>query len=151
MKTGKNTLLTLLIAALLIPIMSVLAADNPDAVLGTWLTDKKDSKIEIFKKNGKYYGKIIWLKEPNRNGKPKLDDNNPDEKLKKRKLLGLEILKGFEYDEDNVWEDGEIYNPRDGKLYSCKMELSEDGKVLEVRGYVGISLFGKTSVWTRVK
>ena len=65
--------------------------------------------------------------------------------------MGLVILRDFVYDEEYVWEDGEIYNPKDGKTYSCKMELSKDKNTLEVRGYVGISLFGKTNTWTRQK
>lgn len=123
-----------------------------DAVLGVWNTDNNKSNIEIYKKDGKFFGKIIWLKEPNTpDGKPKVDKSNPDEKLRSRPLMGLNLLKDFVYDSDNVWTDGEIYNPEDGKTYSCKMTLSKDGKKLKVRGYVGISLFGKTVEWTKVK
>ncbi|MFC2131290.1 DUF2147 domain-containing protein [Bacteroidota bacterium] len=122
-----------------------------DAVIGIWLTQDKDSKIEIYKKGDKYYGKIIWLKEPNRKGKPKVDDKNPDPKKQDRAIMGLVILKRFVYDDDYEWEDGEIYDPKSGKTYSCNMELSKDKKTLEVRGYIGISLFGRTAVWTRSK
>lgn len=145
----KTAFLTAILAFALILIVSADEKTEADAVLGKWLTGKKDSKVEIYKKNGKYHGKIVWLREPEENGKPKVDKNNPDEDKRNRPLLGMVLIKNFNYDEDYVWEDGEIYDPRNGKTYSCKMTLSEDGQTLEVRGYVGISLFGRTVEWTR--
>jgi uncharacterized protein (DUF2147 family) len=123
-----------------------------DRILGNWFTENNKSKIEIYKKDGKYFGKIVWLKVPNNEeGKPKVDKHNPNTEERTKPLLGLNLLKGFVYDEDDVWNDGYIYNPEDGKTYTCKMTLEEDGKTLNVRGYVGISLFGKTTVWKRVE
>jgi len=131
-------------------ISTALAQSDSDKILGVWLVEDKDAKVEIYKKNNKFYGKIVWLKEPNENGKPKLDKNNPNEKLQTRPLIGLLILKDFVYADDLEWEDGEIYDPGNGKTYSCNMELV-DYNTLEVRGYIGISLFGRTDVWTRTK
>lgn len=126
-------------------------AKDFDTVLGNWLTAKGDAKVQIYKKNNKYYGKIIWLKTPNdEHGKPKVDKENPDESLKKRPIIGLEILTDFVYDGDYTWVDGDIYDPKSGDSYSCKMYLSKDYKTLEVRGYIGISLFGRTETWKRV-
>jgi len=123
-----------------------------DAVVGTWLVEDKKAKIKIYNKGKKYYGKIVWLKEPNdENGKPKVDKENPEESLQGRPLIGLVMLTGFEYDEDNEWEDGDIYDPKNGKTYSCEMTLSEDGKTLDVRGYIGFSFIGRSQTWTRVK
>jgi uncharacterized protein (DUF2147 family) len=123
-----------------------------DAVVGTWLVEDKKAKIEIYNKGDRYYGKIIWLREPNdKNGKPKLDKENPEEKLRSRPLVGLVMLTGFVYDEDNVWEDGDIYDPKNGKTYSCEMTLAEDGKTLDVRGYIGFSFIGRSQTWTRAK
>jgi uncharacterized protein (DUF2147 family) len=124
-------------------------ASGADAFTGTWQTPK--AKVKIFKAtNGKYYGNIVALNEPNdANGKPKKDIHNPDPKLRDRGLIGLQILRGFKYDGNNVWEDGRIYNPEDGKDYSCKITLKDGGKTLEVRGYIGISLIGKTQIWKR--
>ena len=122
-----------------------------DAVCGEWYTTIKDAKIQISNTNGKYSGKIVWLKEPNdKNGKAKIDDKNPDEKLRSRQVIGLAMLKNFYYSGDNVWKGGEIYDPKSGKTYSCKMTLDESGKKLEVRGFIGISLIGRTEHWTRV-
>jgi len=130
------------------PILAL--AQESDAVLGIWLTQDKDSKIEIYKKNNKYHGKIVWLKEPNKNGKPKVDDKNPDESKHNRPIMGLILMVNFVYDEDYEWEDGEIYDPKKGKTYSCKMNLSKDKNTLDVRGYVlGMPFLGRTAVWTR--
>lgn len=119
-----------------------------DKVEGFWLNEEKDAKIEIYKaKNGKFYGKIIWLKEPNRDGKPKTDTNNPKASLRSQPVINLLILKGFNKDDD-TYEDGTIYDPKNGKTYSCKISFENDN-TLSIRGYIGISLLGRTTTWTR--
>lgn len=128
-----------------------LFAGEADAVIGIWYNEEKDAKIEIYKKNDKYHGKIVWLKEPNENGKPKVDNDNPDPKKRDRAILNLVIMTHFVYDGDNVWNDGNIYDPKSGKTYSCKMTLSDDKKTLDVRGFIGFSLIGRTSVWTKAE
>ncbi len=129
---------------------AIAQTNEADRVIGNWLVQDKKAKIKIYKKNNKFYGKIVWLKEPNdAEGKPKVDKENSEEELRGRKLIGLLMLKDFEYDEDLVWEDGEIYDPKNGKTYSCKMTMSEDGRTLDVRGYIGISLIGRSQDWTR--
>ena len=60
----------------------------------------------------------------------------------------LKVLKNFEYKGDGVWEDGKIYDPENGKTYSCKMTL-RDSEHLDVRGFIGFSLLGRTENWTR--
>ncbi len=123
------------------------ANGQSDKIEGTWFNDIKDAKIQIYKSNdGKFYGKIIWLKEPVKNGKPKLDEKNRNEKLQKQPIVGLVILRGFEKDGD-TYEDGTIYDPENGKTYDCK--ITSKGKTLSIRGYVGISMFGRTTVWER--
>ena len=118
--------------------------------VGVWTNEDGKAKFEIYKCSGdKLCGKIISLREPNRNGKPKMDDNNPNKSLRNRQLLGLEFLKGFEYEGDNKWDDGTIYDPESGKTYSCYMKMIGKDK-LEVKGYIGISLIGRAQTWTRV-
>jgi uncharacterized protein (DUF2147 family) len=123
-----------------------------DDVKGVWLNEDKDAHIQVENRDGKYFGKIIWLKEPNElDGKAKLDDENPDLQLQKRPVMGLQLLSDFVFDGDDEWEDGEIYDPKSGKTYSCYMEFEDDAKSkLKVRGYIGVSLIGKTTYWTRV-
>lgn len=128
----------------------VFAAFNPDDILGVWKDGKGKGHVQIFKQDGKYYGKVIWLSNPKDvNGKPKLDKHNPNTSLRDKPLIGLTMLKNFKYD-DNEWSGGQIYNPSDGKEYKAFMKLM-DPNTLSVRGYVGISLFGKTDTWIRVK
>jgi uncharacterized protein (DUF2147 family) len=118
--------------------------------IGIWTNEIKEARFEIYKCGDKLCGKIIWLKEPNRDGKPKLDINNPNPKLRNRPLMGLAFIQGFEYDGDNKLDDGTIYDPQSGKTYSCYMKL-EDKDHMEVKGYIGISLIGRSQNWTRVQ
>lgn len=120
-----------------------------DAIERIWYNQEKTAKVQIFKAtDGKYYGKIVWLKEPNNEeGKPKVDKNNPDIAKKSTPLMGLQLLKGFKKDGDNEYADGTIYDPKNGKTYSCK--ITRKGETLDVRGYVGISLIGRTTTWTK--
>ncbi|WP_345263913.1 DUF2147 domain-containing protein [Nibrella viscosa] len=126
--------------------------NNADSVVGIWLNGTKKGHVQIYKQGDRYYGKLIHLTEPNDpvTGKPKTDSKNTNASLRERPILGLNIMHGFKYDADNSWIDGKIYNPEDGKEYSCKMTL-KDPHTLDVRGYVGISLIGKTQTWTRLK
>ena len=126
-------------------------ADDGDAVLGMWLTEKKDAGIKIMKCSGEYCGRLTWLKAPkNDDGSDKLDTKNPDEAKKARKMIGIMMIWGMEYKGDGKYADGRIYAPDDGKTYKAKMTL-KDNDTLAVRGYVGISAFGRTTTWTRKK
>ena len=119
-----------------------------DPIEHLWYNEAKTGKIQIYKaKDGRFYGRIVWLNEPNRDGKPKLDMNNPDKALRNDPELGLLILKGFKKDGEYGYEDGTIYDPKNGKTYSCKM--TRKGDALHVRGYIGFSLIGRTETWTK--
>jgi len=136
---------------------SVKAQEKSDKILGYYLTyddetGAEKSQVQIYKDpNGKYYGKIVWLKEPNKNGKPKVDDKNPDVKLQSRPVLGLEMLKGFKFDKSSgEWNDGSIYNPASGKTYNCYINFESANKI-KIRGYIGAAWMGlgKTAYWTK--
>lgn len=125
-------------------------SQNKDLILGKWLNATGEAHIQIYASGNKFFGKLAWLKEPlDANGKPKLDKENPHNELNKRPILGLVFLKDFIYKE-GIWEGGTIYDPKTGKTYSCK--ISTDGKnKINVRGFVGFSLLGRTETWTRVE
>ena len=133
-------------------------AQNADAVLGKWLNAKGTAQVEIYKDGGKYFGKIVWLKEPvypaddkrGMAGQQKVDRENPDPARRTQPLMGLLLLRSFDFARDVLWEHGQIYDPENGKDYRCKMTLTSPD-VLRVRGYIGISLIGRTEIWTRVK
>lgn len=135
---------------LLVLALQPATAQKADDVLGVWKNGEGTALIQIYKKgDSKYYGKLVWLKVPNdAQGKPKTDINNPDEKLRSVPLKGFENLRGFTYAGVGVWEDGQIYDPKNGSDYSCKMTLT-DANTLEVRGFIGISILGRTDVWKR--
>lgn len=136
------------IAAALLPLLSFKALAQ-DPIEHVWLSEEKTGKIQVYKAtDGKFYGKLIWIKEPNENGKPKVDKHNPDKSKRNDPLMGMVLLKGFRKSDEKHYEDGTIYDPKTGKTYSCKMTLNGDN--LDVRGYMGISLVGKTTRWTKV-
>ncbi len=125
-------------------------AQKKEAIVGIWLSEKKDGKIEVYKTGDKYFGKLVWIKDPlNKEGKPKLDVNNPEITNKTKTILGSTILKNLSFTEDNTWEDGTIYDPNNGKTYSCKVTLVDNGQKLNLRGFIGFSLIGRTSSWTK--
>lgn len=123
------------------------SAQTKDPIEATWNNEEGTAKVQIYRaKNDKYYGKITWLKEPVKDGKERTDINNPDKAKRDVPLMGLIILKGFEKTDDDEYEDGTIYDPKNGKTYSCI--ITRNGKKLDVRGYVGFSWIGRTTTWT---
>ena len=123
---------------------------NPDDIVGIWKNSTSRVHIQIYRQNGKYFGRILWLKNlVDERGNPKLDRKNPSPQLRNRALIGLVTLRDLTFD-DGEWSGGYIYNPGDGREYSAFISLV-DNNTMAVRGYVGFSLFGKTDVWTRVR
>lgn len=145
----KHSLIILLALALVLPIMLFAEVTN-DRIEGVWFNGEKTSKIEIFEtKNGDFAGRIIWLKTPNNEqGVPKVDNKNPDAKLQKRPLMNMVILSGLTIDGKTKYKSGKIYDPKSGKTYSAKAELVNNN-TLSLRGFIGVSLVGKTDTWTR--
>jgi uncharacterized protein (DUF2147 family) len=117
---------------------------KPDAIIGRWMTADKSVIVEIVKHGNKYIGKIVWGKAKNRK-----DHKNPDETKRNKYLLNSLILTNFEHKGDNEYTNGQIYDPNTGKTYSSNLELVSHNK-LKVQGYVGLTVFGRSSVWTRV-
>jgi len=131
-------------------------AQDADDIIGLWITVGGDSHIEIYKKGKLYFGRIAGLKKPNYElrevdgmaGQPRVDRNNPDASLRNRPLIGLALMTNFLF-EERIWRNGRIYNPRNGKTYRSNLRLTKNG-ALKVRGYIGFSWFGGSSVWRRV-
>lgn len=120
-------------------------------IVGHWLSENSDGVVQVRKENSDYKGYLVWsLRIANGEKKIILDDKNPDKELRKRNLLGMRLFEGFKFD-DGEWTGGTIYDPKSGKTYKCKISLKEDKNTLNLRGYVGIPLFGRTSHWTKIK
>lgn len=133
-----------------ISLLSTVVKAQADKIEGLWYNDVKSGKILITRgQDGKFYGKVVWLKEPLKNGKPKVDELNQDPALRSRPRLGLQVLSNFEKDGDNKYTGGTIYDPLNGKTYSCK--ITYKGSTLDIRGYIGIPLFGRTTTWSRAE
>ncbi len=154
----KKTTLWLALAtcsALLIAALPALAADGDD-IIGTWVTPEGKSHVEIFKDGDSYSGKIVLLGEPNYPddepdgfaGKPRVDRQNPDKSLRSQPIVGLQIMQNLKASK-GAWKGGTIYDPEKGKTYKCQATLS--GDTLNLRGYVGFSMIGRTSEWTRLE
>ncbi|WP_397446680.1 DUF2147 domain-containing protein [Polaribacter sp. R77954] len=132
-------------------ILTISISVNAQTIFGKWNstndeTGKIDSVIEMYKKDGKAYAKIIEIKnETRKNAVCDLCEGDN----KGKPILGLEILTGLEKDDDE-WSGGEILDPRNGKIYKCYIELVKPNK-LKIRGYIGFSLLGKTKYWTRAE
>jgi uncharacterized protein (DUF2147 family) len=147
---------SLFAAFLCLALASACYAAGADDILGVWNNEEKDARIEVFKCSEKYCGKIIWLKDPNypagstegTPGTPRLDDHNPDPARRARPIFGLLIVEGFVFAGDGSWKGGTVYDPKVGKAYRGKITLVSPG-VLKLRGFVGISLFGRNTTWTR--
>jgi len=130
---------------------SFLNAQKDSDIEGTWIPGSGKANVRIYKSGDHYYGAIISLKEPidSVTHKPKVDKNNPDKSKRNTPLMGYLLLKNFIYD-DGIWKDGTIYDPENGKTYSCKITM-KDKNTLDVRGFIGISLIGRTDEWKRKK
>ncbi len=130
------------------------AAD--DGVIGTWKTADGRALIDIYQCGDKICGRVAWLREPffpanDRQGMagwPRTDRHNPNPELRRRRVLGLQIMEGFTRNGDNRWGQGTIYDADTGRTYKSRLTLIAPNR-LELHGYIGIPLFGRSSVWTR--
>lgn len=132
-----------------------------DGITGYWRTPvphHRDSVVQIFKHGDVYDGRIVALEQPDYTadehaelaGQPKMDIHNPDKAKRRRPLMGLVVLRGLKPKDKTHWSGARIYDPRNGKTYDAEATLSGDGNTLKLRGYVFVSLLGKTQAWTRV-
>ncbi len=120
------------------------------SVTGKWKTiddqtGEAKSIVEVYERDGKIYGKVIEILNPEKKDAKCQNCKGSD---KDKPILGLVIIKGLSKD-GNEWSGGQILDPNNGKTYKCTMTLN-DANQLNVRGYIGISLLGRTQTWTRV-
>lgn len=145
-----SRLTSTLAAVMALAAPSAALAQNAEAVFGYWLVENKNAVVQIAPCGDKACGSIVWLAAPrDEAGAPKFDVRNEDPNLHARPICGLAMIGDFTRGADGRWSDGFIYSPEEGKTYKSNMHVREDGS-LYVRGYVGVSLFGKSQVWTRV-
>jgi uncharacterized protein (DUF2147 family) len=128
------------------PLCAAMAQD----VVGKWKLEDGTAIVEVYKQGDVFNGKIVWLQHPTEaDGSPAVDGNNPDARLRTRKLIGLNMLSGLKKTGDE-YSGGTIYDPGNGKTYNCSMKV--EGDVLKVRGSLDKrGLLGRTMDWFRVK
>lgn len=122
------------------------AADRDD-IVGEWLTANGEAKIRFAFESTQYVGRVTWLKTSTKDGKPVVDENNPDPNLRTRQMMGAAIVWNMHFD-GKEYVDGLLYDPEHGKTYKGKAVVESTNR-LSLRGYVGIPLFGKSETWTR--
>ena len=127
--------------------------NNPDQIIGSWMSAENNLEVEIFKAGGNYNAKVVWIDDSDDKSRPmntRCDWKNPDENLRTRKIIGMEIMHGLIYKEmDNDWEDGRIYDPSSGKDWNAKICFTKAG-LLKVRGYWGFQLLGKDILFKKI-
>ncbi len=113
---------------------------------GLWWNEDRTGIVELVATSDGIEGITRWGKAPD------TDRNNPDPALRARSLKGITFLWGFTYvPRKNRWKDGKVYDPKNGKTYDAKLALEDSGDTLKMRGYIGISLLGRTAKFERVK
>jgi len=119
--------------------------DPQEALVGTWLTEDQKSKVEIYQKGDEYFGKIVWLaKGTDRKGNPVVDKKNPEKSLRKRPILGIEMIQNLQY-RNGKWV-GKLYAPKSGRTVDATIELVGQNNLKLVVSYYS---FSKTQNWTR--
>jgi uncharacterized protein (DUF2147 family) len=132
-----------------------------DRIVGQWLVESRDAIVDVSAHGEgdarRYEGRIAWLKDdryhaedgPDLDGKPVMDRHNPDPAKRQLPLLGSRMLWDLRFD-GNRWTGGRVYNSDNGHSYNCNLRLIDDDH-LRLHGYVGISMFGGNTTWTRVQ
>lgn len=135
-------------AVLVFVLLPLSVASTMAGIEGRWLSGDGDGWIEVTIEGDRLVGRIAGSPNDRPGGAPRYDELNPDPALRGRPLKGLTIMSGFRYDKDGRWVDGRIYDPNSGNTYKGTIQ-QVDANTLKLRGYVGISLFGRTETWTR--
>ncbi|GAB3398142.1 DUF2147 domain-containing protein [Massilia agilis] len=144
---------TLVQAGLIAAVLAMPSAwAQTNSPVGVWKTiddetGKAKSLVRITENNGELSGKIEKLfREPSEDQNPKCD--KCEGALKDQPIVGMTILNGLKKDDD-VWSGGTVLDPKNGKTYKAKITLKDGGKKLDMRGYIGTPLLGRTQTWVR--
>lgn len=125
----------------------VLAQDEGDSILGQWYTEGCQALFDFYRCGQEYKAKLYPLDNPEM-----VDSNNPVDSLKNRTLKGAITIYSLHYDSKKQrWNNGKVYNPEDGKTYSCYCSLRKRGMQLYFREFIGVSILGGSQIWTREK
>jgi uncharacterized protein (DUF2147 family) len=126
--------------------------ETANSLVGVWetvdnKTGKAKSHVKIWNEKGRLFGKIVKLIDPSEK-KPICTKCTGEHK--DASILGMVVMKDLKKDGDE-WNGGTILDPESGNTYNVIIKAIEDGKKLKVRGYIGVSIMGRTQYWNRVK
>jgi uncharacterized protein (DUF2147 family) len=134
-------------------VLKTSSQNNANRIVGQWMSEENNMAVEIYKSGNYYEAKVIWVDNSSDKStlmNAKSDFRNPDENLRKRKIIGLVVMNGLIYNqENNDWEEGKIYDPHSGKDWNAKATLTKGG-LLKVRGYWGFQLLGKDLMFRKI-
>ena len=124
-----------------------------DAIIGKWMTIQNTLEVEVYKQDNNFKAKILWFNDSDDKSRPmesRLDDSNPDESLRSRKLIGMDVLTDLHYnDKEKKWVDGKVYVAKNGKEWDSFAWLTDDN-LLKVKGYWLFRFLGETLTFKRV-
>lgn len=133
--------------------MSINAQNKRDDILGKWMATDKSVAVQVYREGDDFKAKVIWFDKNLGSGTPigtRVDSHNPDARLRNRKILGMDILEGLNYNADKKrWEAGKIYDASSGRTWDTYAEIQDDGK-LSVRGFWKFKWIGKSIYFTRI-
>jgi uncharacterized protein (DUF2147 family) len=118
--------------------------------IGRWYAEGGAAQVDVSDCGGGLCGQVTWLRSPfDENGCELRDRYNPDPTLRERPVVGVQIFSGVESTDGRVWSGGTVYDPASGSTYHCTLSLDGENR-LQLRGYIGVPLFGRTTTWIRV-
>lgn len=126
---------------------------DANSIVGRWMNTEKNLEVEVYKIGNEYRAKVIWFDDSDDKSHPmnlRYDWKNPDKALRNRKIIGLEVLHSLVYNRDEeVWENGRIYDPTTGKDWNASVWLTPDGN-LKVRGFWHFEILGQNMFFKKV-
>lgn len=137
----------------MLPMQVINHTVSEDAIVGKWMSTKKNVKVEVYKVNDEFRAKVIWFNDSDDKTRPmetRKDLNNPDKELRNNKILGMNVLKNLKFNaKNNRWEDGIIYDANSGRHFSSVVYFNDEG-LLEVKGFWKFEFLCETLEFTRV-
>lgn len=130
-----------------------LAQTSPPVITGQWMNEDHNLEVEVYRVGTEYRARIIWFDDSDDPSSPmhsRQDLHNPDPAERSRRVCGLEVLEGLQYNaQDRQWEDGRIYDPSSGRTWDAKAWIGPRGRLM-VRGYWHFSFLGRNLSFTRI-
>lgn len=149
-KSDEHTFMKLLFLFLLFSTSHIAPAKSAD-IVGHSISKSKDLKIEVFEKEGKFYGKMVWFEiyEKDKTMNDFKDNKNPSPSLRNRQWKDMVVMTDLRFNNEGYWSEGKIYDPNSGHTFSSLVKITSPGSIT-VRGFLGFEILGKSLEFTKV-